>query len=243
MTTTKIDPSSTSDNLRQQDGSGIAPLFTWHGLNVYPFFGAEGEGDGTAEPDSEPDDDDDDESGSGSAGDEANTVSREDFDKLRKQLSAADKAREDAQKRLKEIDDANKDELTKATERVTELEKEREAYRKDIADLRLQNAFLTAETDITWHDPGDALALAERKGYLDGVVGEDGTVNNKALTAKLKELAKASPHLVKTSDGTGSSGKTKEDPKTPTGSKVGSKGGNGGSKDEKVLDRYSKYLR
>lgn len=244
QTNIQIDPLTDEDQL-QKAGAALAPLFTWRGMAVYPVFGAEGDDNGGGDPDSGPDDDDEDDTGEdGTSGDGAEAVTRADFDKLRAQLSAADKARAAAEKRLKDLDDSKKDELTKATERVAELEKVNAAKDKDLADLRLQNAFLTADTGITWHDPADALALAERQGYLAEVVDEDGKVDQGKLTAKLKELAKAKPHLVKSGkedtgkdDGKGGSGKG-----TSTGGKVGSKGTGGGKGDEPDLSRYSKFL-
>lgn len=229
MTKTLHDPLQSS-NLPVGIGTLLKPLFTWRGRDIYPVFGAsqpEGEPDGEPDPEEEP--------GTGETQPSAeDTVSRADFDKLRSQLSAADKRREASEAKLKELDDAKKDELTKATERAAELEKQREQDAKDIADLRLQNAFLTAETDITWHDPGDALALAERKGYLEGVV-VDGKVDGAALATKLKELAKNSPHLVK--DGTTEGDK----PPVRTGAPVGGKA-KPKKADEPDLSRYNRLL-
>jgi hypothetical protein len=219
-------------------GSLLAPLFTWRGRDVYPVFGAEGEEDGDGDSDSESDADTDDNTGEGDAKDGSETVTREEFEKLRKQLSAADKNKSAAEKKLKEIEDAKKDELTKATEQVEELIKQNAAQAKELADMRLQNAFLSANTGITWHDPADALDIAERRGYLKDVVGEDGQVDTSKLSSKLKELAKAKPNLVKD----GGDNKNKEEPKTPTGTKVGSKGTGSGTTGSKIPDRYAKFL-
>lgn len=232
----------------RKNGFGLEPLFTWHGRNVYPFFGAEGEGEGDGDSDGAPDDDEETDTGEGTSETSSETVSREDFDKLRKQLSASDKHRADAEKRLKAIEDGKKDELTKATERVTELEKANEDQAKELGSMRLQNAFLMAKTGVTWHDPEDALDIAARRGYLDEVVGEDGKVDTAKLTAKLKELAKAKPNLVaSTSEEAGKSNKGgSTDDKGPgtTGQKVGSKGSNSGkTTEDKVPSRYQKYLQ
>jgi hypothetical protein len=223
-----------ADKLPHNARTVLAPLFTWHGMDVYPVFGAEGDGETEDDPDSESGDGGDTDTGEGDTGTGSGTVSREEFEALRKQLSAADKNKSAAEKKLKEIEDAKKDELTKATERAEELEKKAKVQDAEIADLRLQNAFLTADTGITWHDPADALALAERQGYLAEVVGEDGKVDAGKLTSKLKELAKAKPHLVKTGN--------QEDQKgtTATGAKVGGKGKAG--KDEPDLSRYNRLL-
>lgn len=245
MTKTLFDQ-PTKDELATNTGPLLAPLFTWRGRDVYPVFGAEGDGDGDGgEPDSEPDADDaDTDDGKGDAKDGGEQpVSRAEFDQLRKQLSAADKKRADAEKRLKDIDDAKKDELTKATERAEALEKTVTAQSKQLSEMLLQNAFLVADTGITWHDPADALDIAERRGYLDGVIGEDGKVDSKVLGTKLKELAKAKPNLVKEAAQNGTSTSTKEEPKSPTGQKVGSKGTSGTKAEDKIPSRYDKFLR
>lgn len=239
MTNTPYDQ-STKEKAVLDTGSRLTPLFTWRGLDVYPVFGAEGDDDGGAKPDSGPDDAKEEDTGEGSPEGASETVSLDKFKQLERQLSANDKARVELEKKLKEIDDAKKDELTKATERADELEKTVQQRDKDIAELRLQNAFLTAETGITWHDPADALALAERQGYLAEVVAEDGKVDQGKLKVKLKELAKAKPHLVK-ADTAPEGGKTKEDPKPPTGQKVGSKGTNGKTGEPALPSRYDKY--
>jgi hypothetical protein len=235
MTDTLIDRLNKEDVLRRA-GTQLSPLFTWRGRDVYPVHGAEGDDAPVVEPDSGPDEDESKETGEDGSEDSSEKVSRADFEKLRSQLQAADKGRAALEKKLKEIDDAKKDELTKANEKVDELEKQRTKDGKEIADLRLQNAFLTADTGITWHDPADALALAERQGYLAEVVGEDGKVDAAKLKVKLQELAKAKPHLVNKSSG------EEEQPRS-TGAKVGSKGTGGGSKENKLPSRYDKYLR
>jgi hypothetical protein len=232
---------SSTDDLHRKAGFGLEPLFTWRGLNVYPVFGAEGEGEGGTDPDSKPEGTEDDDAGEEEPKGDSDTVSRADFEKLRAQLSAADKNKSAAEKKLKEIEDGKKDELTKATEKVAELEEARKADQAEIANMRLENAFLTATVGITWHDPADALALAERQGYLTEVVKEDGQVDKAKLASKLKELAKAKPHLVKDSEG---KGKDQEEKKPPTGARVGSRGSNGGGTDkDKIPDRYSKHFR
>lgn len=244
MTNTQYDQLTQEGEPRSLAGTLLAPLFTWRGRDVYPVKGAEGDDDGgTDDPDGEPGDGDDDDAGSGTSGGGSDTVSREDFERLKNQLSAADKGKAALEKRLKEIDDAKKDELTKATERAEELERTVAARDKELADLRMQNAFLTADTGITWHDPADALALAERQGYLAEVVGEDGKVDGAKLRLKLQELAKAKPHLVK-DDGASSNGTSKKNTDTPpaSGGKVGSKGQSGGEKKDKIPSRYSRFL-
>lgn len=243
MTKTLLDQPKELAVLHPRTGELLKPLFTWHGGAVWPVLGgADGDDDSSTDADSEPDSDSDDDAGDDDSGTEAkDQVSREDFEKLKNQLRANDKAKSALEKRLKEVDDSKKDELTKATERVVELEKQAEGRDKELADLRLQNAFLSADTDITWHDPGDALALAERKGYLAEVVGEDGKVDSDKLKAKLKELAKASPHLVKSGSSSSDSGSSNGSSTVRTGGAVGGKGSK--TKDQGPdLSRYDRFL-
>lgn len=175
----------------------------------------------------------------GTGGDAEKPITRAEFDRLQQHLSAADKKRADAEAKLKEIEDAKKDELTKATERAEALEKDLQKYKEDLAVLRLDNAFLSVN-DITWHDKEDAITAAQRGGYLEGVVSDDGTVDKKGLAKKLAELAKAKPHLVKA----GSTNAPKNEPLPPSGGAVGSGGGNT-SKDPKTDEagRRARYGR
>lgn len=172
--------------------------------------------------------------GAGTSGEA--TVSREEFERLKGHLSEADKKRSAAEAKLKEIEDAKKDDLTKAQERVAELEKANEESGKEIAQLRLDNAFLRAN-EVQWHDPKAALMVAEREGYLEGVI-KDGKVDEKALAGKLKELAKAKAYLVKTD-----SGQQQQTP-PPSGGAVGSggKGGKDNGTDEAALTKRYRVL-
>lgn len=243
MNEIQIDQPKEEAGQSRKGGFGLEPLFTWRGLSVYPFFGAEGDDEGTGEPDSGSDDDTDDDAGEGSSDSGSASVTRAEFEQLRKQLSAADKRREAAEGKLKELDDAKKDELTKATERAEAAEKQVQERDTQLAELRLENAFLTATTGITWHDPADALALAQRQGYLAEVVDEGGKVDSAKLAAKLKELAKAKPHLVKTSGSKDGDQKGGGEKKPPSGQTVGSRGTNGGKGgEEKLPARYDRYL-
>lgn len=224
-------------------GDPVLPLYVrLDGSVVWPVMGASPDdpndgGSGDGEPN-----DSGGTGGTGSTGSEGGTgtgeddkpVSRAEFLRLQQHLSAADKKRAEAEARLKEHEDSKKDELTKATERAEELSKTVEQQKADIAALRLDNAFLSVN-DITWHDKDDAMTAAQRGGYLEGVVGEDGTVDSKGLAKKLAELAKAKPHLVKA--GT----EKKNEPLPPSGGAVGS--GGGASKDDKSNDEAKRKAR
>lgn len=171
------------------------------------------------------------EGGEGSDGEKP--VSRAEFDRLQNHLREADRKRAAAEEALKKIEDAKKDDLTKAQERLAELEKASEAKDTEIASLRLDNAFLRSN-EVEWHDPKAAMLVADREGYLEGVV-KDGKVDEKALAGKLKELAKAKAYLVKTGK------EEQQTPPPPSGGAVGSggKGGKDGGTDEAALkSRY-----
>jgi hypothetical protein len=243
MTKIQIDQPD-QDEAASHLGSLLVPLFRWHGKDFYPMFGAEGDGDDDGDGDGDPgsDDGDDDGEGDGKEGSgDAKPVTREEFDRLRTQLSMSDKKRSAAEKALKAIEDGKKGELQKVQDDLAEANKKNEMQATELATMRLQNAFLSADVGITWHDPADALALAERRGYLEGVVEEDGKVDEKMLATKLKEMAKAKPNLVKNEADTASDGGKGEQQKpTPTGGKVGGKGKT--NKDEPDLSRYDRLL-
>lgn len=191
-----------------------------------------------AEPDDDDDDDkkgndsdkDDDDKSKGTGSDDADKDDDADADaeKLRKRMKAADKRADEAERKLREREDAEKDEVTKAKEKVLETEKEIEGLRSTINDLRLQNAFLTANTH-PWHDPDDALDVAQRKGYLEDVTDDDGVVSKKDLAKALDRLAKEKPYLVKSKD------KDKDDePGGPSGEPAGGRSDN--TKDDKAKE-------
>ncbi len=140
-----------------------------------------GKGKKKKEPEGEDDDDDD----------------EEDRRRLRKRMRAADKRAATLERELQAIKDKDKPELERAQTRVSELEETNKTLTETVNELRLQNAFLTAN-EQAWHDPDTALALAQSKGYLEDVVDEDGTVDKKALKRALERLAKDHGYLVKT---------------------------------------------
>jgi len=143
--------------------------------------------------------------------------------KLRKRMRAADQRASTAERELRELKDKDKPELERAQNRVKELEPQIEALGSTVRDLRLQVAFLSAN-EFTWHDPEDALRLAD----MDGVeIDDDGKVIG--LKDALKKLATSKPHLVKKEQ----SSDDDEDEGKPSGSTQ-----NGKRKgDKKALDR------
>lgn len=150
-------------------------------------------------------------------------VDRAEYERVKKHRAAADRrvAERDAtiadlQRQLQEKD-TKADGTTKA--QVTELTEKTTSQEKTIHDLRIQNAFLTANK-YTWHDVADALRLADLSGVE--IDPEDGSVTG--LKEALDALAKSKPHLIKKDEdgkdpkgksGSPNNGKRKGDPKKP----------------------------
>lgn len=208
--------------LHPKTGRLISPVGFVGGKAVWPVIGASPD-----DPDDDNDDDDDDtgdnDSDSGAddskkskkkGGDDDNDSDDGDDDdddtkaalaRMEKRMKAADQRADKAEKALKQIDDAKKGDLEKATDRVQELETENGSLKEQLQSERLNSAFLAANKH-TWHKPSAALKLAQSEGYLADVVNDDGTVDSKALGSALDKLAKDNSYLVKPREGAGSSG-------------------------------------
>lgn len=186
--------------------------------------------DGDDDDDSDDGDDDNtDDSGDGEDGDDDgddgsddddDKVTKAELESAQKRMKAADQRAAKAEKALKDIEDSKKDDLTKAQDRVKELESENGELKSTLQSERLNNAFLSANKH-TWHKPSAALKLAQSEGYLDDVIKDDGTVDEKALGSALTKLAKDNEYLIK-KEGSGSSGGS-----------AGGRSGNG--KDDKAI--------
>lgn len=191
--------------------------------------------DDNDDDDTDGDDDDDDagkkdksqkdKSGSDDDDDGKSELQRQ-LEQAREHKRQADKKREKAERELRELQDKDKPELERAQSALEEVTTERDNLKKEVSDLRLQNAFLTANS-ITWHDPDTALALAQSKGFLVGVVdGDDGSVDRKALKKALERLSKEHKYLVKSEK----EDKGDDEPPGPSGEPAGGRSDN--SKDE-----------
>lgn len=186
-----------------------------------------GGGDGKKKSgDSGSGDDDDDDDDAGSDDDDNDTVSRSELERMRKRMQAADKRASEAEARLRKIDDADKSELQKAQDKVTEVETENTALKDQVSSLRLEVAFLSTNSH-TWHKPGVALRLAQSEGYLEDVMGDDGKVDEKAMKKALDNLAKEHEYLVNKGSGSGGGSGSSGEP-------AGGRSKNG--KDDKVVE-------
>lgn len=204
--------------LHPKTGKPIVPLGVVGGKLVYPIMGAspdddsnddgDDNDDNTDDGDSGADDSNDDDNDDDSSGDDKDdVVTKADLERMEKRMKAADQRATKAEKALRDINDAKKDDLTKATDRVTELETENGSLREQLTSLKLNNAFLTANK-LTWHNPAAALKLAQSEGYIEDVIDEDGNVDEKALSSALAKLAKEHEYLVKPREGAGPSGES-----------------------------------
>jgi hypothetical protein len=182
------------------------------------------QGGGSDDSDDDKDDSKDDKSEDKSDSDDD---AESELEAMRKRMKAADKRAAELDRKLRDLQDKDKPELERAKTDLEEITAERDLLRKEMSDLRLQNAFLTANK-VTWHDPDTALALAQSKGYLEDVVDEDdGSVDRKALAKALERLSKEHKYLVK-----GKEKKEDDEPDGPSGESAGGRSDN--SKDARA---------
>lgn len=209
------------------------------------------------------DDDDEDGSDSGTdddadADDDGDDKDKKDKDKkeagaeadaeaLRKKMRLADKRAAEAERKLRELEDKDKDALEVANAKVDELTKANGELNAKLKEQSLVSAFAMVN-EHEWVDPEDALDLARRRGFLDDVQDEDGEVDQKMLKRKLAEFAKAKPNMIKKAkkdedDGEDTAG---GNGKGPTGTNTGSgrkKGAATGPTEEELRSRYSALRR
>lgn len=134
--------------------------------------------------------------------------------------------------RLKAIEDKDKTELERATSAVQEKDAKIKELEDALKQERLNNAFLSSN-DFAWHDPEDALRLADMSAVE---IADDGKV--KGLKEALKALAERKPHLVKPKESGG-------DPPPASGSAMnGGKGkGPAGLTREQLAAKYPALRR
>lgn len=119
-------------------------------------------------------------------------VSREEFDRLRAQLAAADKARAEAQAAHAQLRDKDMPQLQKLERDFQEATAKVAEMTTAVSALRVENAFLTATSDYEWHNPSTALQLLDRSKIT---VDADGNVQG--MKDALKALATSHPYLLK----------------------------------------------
>lgn len=169
-------------------------------------------------------------------GQSAQNVSREDYDRLQNQLSAADKKRaeyeskfQEVQSKLQQIEDKDKTDLEKVQNRAQELEQSVQQLTSQLQQMRLENAFLK-DANFAWHDPSDVLRFVTD----DDSVSIDEKGNVSGMEAALKKLAEKKPYLVKTTANT---------PSTPSGDPTNSGGKKMKNTNDEELRRKYPALR
>jgi len=118
-------------------------------------------------------------------------VSREEFDRIRAQLAAADKRRVEAEQAHAQLRDKDMPQLQKLERDLAEAAKAQEVMLAANGALRIENAFLTAN-EHEWHNPTAALQLLDRSRIT---VDSEGKVGG--MKEALKALATAHPYLLK----------------------------------------------
>jgi len=167
------------------------------------------------------DDKDDPKASKDKSSDGDDTVDRAEYERVKRHRAAADRRKAELEAEVSTLKtenaalkaegkDGKLDEAT--TARVAELEKTVTESSKTIQTLRINNAFLSAN-DFTWHDPEDAMRLAD---LSEVEIEEDGTVVG--LKEALKKLAKAKPHLIKKAEVKVDKDDADEEDRNPSGS-------------------------
>lgn len=224
------------------------PLFVdGSGRPVYLGRGADGEGEGEGEGDSGADDDaDDDTEGDGDGTKDKKAAGEEaDAEALRRRMKAADKRAEAAERRVRELEDKDKGELEVTQRKLAEATEQNTKLTAQVREQALENAFLKVN-EITWHDPDEALAGAQRAKLLEGVQDDDGEVDLAKLKAALKAYAKAKPHHVKKDSTEEEKDQDAKAAAGPTATKTGSgrkTGTASGPTEQQLRDRYSALRR
>jgi multidrug efflux pump subunit AcrA (membrane-fusion protein) len=191
----------------------------WVPISIQRLFGADGEDDGandSSQEDSDSDDSDDD------SDDGETTFDKSYVDKLRKEAAdrriktkeANDRAAA-AEAELAKIKQAEMNELEKAqaaaeaaAKKSTEAEARAAQAEAALRQNSIQTAVALAAANAGFQDPSDALSMISQDDLLD----EEGAVSDKAVTSKLKALAKAKPYLLKKRSGGSGDGGPKGNP-------------------------------
>lgn len=211
----------------------IEPLIVLNdGTPIFPIMGSDPEGqEGQEDEDPEGEEDDEDE-GDESDEDEKpkpkpkpKSKTKETPEQKVRRLNRENQERrlalEEAQRKLREIEDAGKSELEIAKRDLAELQEKAKDYEPTLNALRVENAFLKL-SGYNWHDPDDALDRILKD--PDVSINSDGTVEG--LEEAVKELAKKKPYLLKAKDD-----EEEEEPRSrrPSGAPRGPSGAGVGS--------------
>lgn len=159
--------------------------------------GDEGEGDNEGEGDDDKDDDTD--------PDDKPKYSEREYAKIKRRMQAADKAKNDALKKLADLQKNGSTELDKQTKaEIDALRPKAEKLERDNAGLRLRLAFATTKVKgVEWVDTDAALKLIDLSDV--DVDPDTGEIDKRDLAAAARRLAKEKPYLVRKAASGGSS--------------------------------------
>lgn len=270
-----IQPGASAALRHPKTGALITPLYVRKdGSAVWPVIGAAsddpddpaftGEGGEDEDDDSDEDeDDDDDEANRRKSKSKTKSKSKKDDDdddeddekltrperqaaRYRVRAREAEKRAEDAEARIKALEDKDKPKDEVTTRELNEAREKAAKLEEKARTQTLELAFFRSNT-VDWVDPADALKLVD----LDDVdVDEDGTVDAKALRVALKDLAKRKPHLVKPAKPTESDDDDDEDdeeederPRRSAPARNGRRKGSKGTSDRAALEKKFPVLR
>ena len=112
------------------------------------------------------------------------------WEKRAKDNSAAAKQNAAAAKRLAELEDANKTETQRLSDRATKAEEERDALTAQLDALRREQAVYRHA------DTADPAALLDSRAFLDSIADIDAD-DDKAIQAAIKQAVKDNPRLTR----------------------------------------------
>src|SRR5688572_17082528 len=118
------------------------------------------------------------------------TVSAAEFERLRVQLSAADKKREEAQRELQAIRDKDLPEIERLKRDTATLQETNQRLTNQLKDQAVELAFLR-DNKVRWKDSAASLKLLDRSQVQ---ITDDGSVEGVKLAAE--KLAKQYPWMV-----------------------------------------------
>ena len=142
----------------------------------------------------------------------------------RRKLREQETSNQQLAERLRAFEDKDKSELEKAVRDANEFKAKAEKAEAMLGELTIKMAFYDTGAAALFKNAATGLRLID----LDGItVGEDGSVDGKAIKAKAEALLKEQPYLAADGDGSGSAG---------AGSGEASGRANNGKKDSSKVD-------
>lgn len=199
------------------------------GFPIFPICGAEGDEDKEGNGSNEGDKGGDGSGSTGSTGDggqvpeQPKVVSLEEHERILARMQAADKAKGEFEKKLREIEDKDKSEVDRLKRDYEEMKRELEQARQEALSAKLSSEILKFP-GFVWHDPEAVLRLVDMDGIE--VDAESGAV--KGVKDALTKLAKDKPYLLK-----GKQGDEKKDKGSGTIGASGHNPGGGGETADK----------